>query len=94
MKPNFKILTTGILVLFMVSALCGTGLAAEASMLKGKVIEGSKLSTEEGEVYEVVVTEAGQDLLQNDGKMVEVKGFVVEKEGKKVIEVESFTVIE
>ena len=38
--------------------------------------------------------ESGKDLLQNTGKMVEVKGYVVEKEGQKVIEVESFTVIE
>jgi len=94
MKPNFKILTTGILVLFLLSVLCGTGLAAEAAMLKGKVIEGSKLSTEEGQVYDVADTESGKDLLQNTGKMVEVKGYVVEKEGQKVIEVESFTVIE
>jgi hypothetical protein len=94
MKHHAKIFITGLFSLILVLSLCGTGLSADMASISGKITAENELVADDGQVYNIADTEGGQDLLQNVDKMVEVKGTVSEKDGKKEITVNSFKVVE
>ena len=59
------------------------------------VIKSVRLTTDENIIYEVALDEKGIELGEKmDGKQVEVKGIVTEKDEQKWIEVQSFKALE
>ena len=94
MKHYARIFSTGLFTLILVFSLCGTGFSSDMASISGKITAENKLVADDGQVYNIADTEGGQDLLQNVDKIVEVKGTVSEKDGKKEITVNSFKVVE
>ena len=93
-----KILLLGMIVL----ALCVSVVMAEEIVVQGTVAVTkdadnniTAITLNAGEVvYSVVLNEKGKELATSDGKKVEVRGVVTEKDKVKFIEVNSFKVIE
>lgn len=94
MKHYARIFSTGLFALILVFSLCGTGFSSDMASISGKITAENKLVADDGQVYNIADTEGGQNLLQNVDKIVEVKGTVSEKDGKKEITVNSFKVVE
>jgi hypothetical protein len=77
------------MILAMVVVFAGIATAAETQTVTGTLVSKDQLKADNGDVYTLENTEAAQNLDQMMDKKVEVKGAVMEKEGKKVIQVES-----
>jgi hypothetical protein len=77
------------MILAMVVVFSGIASAAETQTLTGTLVSKDQLKADDGQVYTLENTEAAQNLDQLMDKKVEIKGAVMEKEGKKVIQVES-----
>ena len=93
MKHYAKIFVTGLFSLILVFSLCATGFSSDMASISGKITAENELVADDGQVYNIADTEGGQNLLENVDKMVEVKGTVAEKDGKKEITVDSFRVV-
>ena len=91
MKKNALI---GLLAIIALVFTAGIGIAAEPVTIQGQITEDSQLMTEDGEFYEIVDNEAGMQVMEMVGEMIEVRGTVVEDEGIKEITVESFSVVQ
>lgn len=94
MKRYIKVFSTGFLVLILALFICGTGFSADKMAISGKITAENQLVAEDGQIYNIADTASGNDLLQNIDKIVEVKGTVSEKDGKKELTVKSFKVVE
>ena len=94
MKRYAKFFTTGFLVLILALLFCGTGFSEDKMPISGKITPENQLVTEDGQIYDIADTKGGFELLQNTDKIVEVKGTVSEKNGKKELTVKSFRVVE
>jgi hypothetical protein len=89
-KKTMIILMTVLTLVFTVSI----GVAEEPVMLKGQVTEDNQLMTEDGELYDIAESENGEQVMDMVGETVEVRGTLIDSEDTKVIQVESFTVVE
>jgi hypothetical protein len=94
MKNFIKLFSTGLITLVLLFSLGGPALSADMTMISGKITAENELVAEDGQVYNIANTEGGKKLLKNVDKIVEVKGTVSEKDGKKEITVNSFRVVE
>ena len=94
MKRYAKYFATGFLVLTIALLFCGTGFSEDKMAISGKITPENQLVTEDGQIYDIADTKSGFKLLQNIDKLVEVKGTVSEKNGKKELTVKSFKVVE
>lgn len=88
-----KGIITVMAVLISIALMAGPCLAGD-TMVSGKVTADNQLMGDDGQIYEVVDTDSGNELLQHTEKKVAVKGMVAEQDGKKMITVTSFEVIE
>lgn len=77
------------MILAMIVVFAGIASAAETQTVTGTLVSKDQLKADNGDVYTLENTEAAKNLDQLMDKKVEVKGAVMEKEGKKVIQVES-----
>lgn len=85
-------------VLFLVSMMSGVALSGEKKVAESEVIitgiiYGNQLMDIEGQVFNIDDTQKGKDLGTYYGKMVKVKGTVIESEGHKQITVSTYKVI-
>ena len=78
----------------MQSIRSGNRFSADKMAISGKITAENQLVAEDGQIYNIADTASGNDLLQNIDKIVEVKGTVSEKDGKKELTVKSFKVVE
>jgi hypothetical protein len=89
-----KVLIIGLLAMVVVGFMFGAGLASEPVMIQGQVTEDNQLMDEAGNVYDIVDTEAGNEVVELVGAKVEIQGTVMEDQDGKVIAIESFRIIE
>jgi len=88
-----------VCALFMVVMMSGVALSAEKKaaeqeiMITGTINDTNQLVDKDGQAFGVADNEQGKELLTHVGEKVEVKGTVMESEGKKLIEVSSYKVI-
>ncbi len=76
------------------------GTAAEQAMpagehltMSGKINENSQFVDNKGEVFNLADNEKGMEVKSMSGMKVQIKGTVMEKEGKKVIDVTEYNVL-
>ena len=74
-------------------ALSGEKKVAESEVIITGIIYGNQLMDIEGQVFNIDDTQKGKDLGTYYGKMVKVKGTVIESEGHKQITVSTYKVI-
>lgn len=89
-----KVLIIGLLAVVVVGFMVGAGLASEPVMIQGQVTEDNQLMDDAGNVYDIVDTEAGNEVVELVGQKVEIQGTLIEEQDGKVIAIESFRVIE
>ncbi|MBI9085858.1 MAG: hypothetical protein JEZ11_19825 [Desulfobacterales bacterium] len=83
-----------MLTLMMSVLLAGPSPAEEATVV-GRVVDTQNIITEEGVIYEVALTDLGDELLlDHDGDLVEIIGTIEESDGLKIITVISYNVVE
>jgi hypothetical protein len=66
---------------------------AQETMITGTINDTNQLVDKDGQAFGVADNEQGKELLTLVGETVEVKGTVMESEGKKLIDVSSYKVI-
>jgi len=93
MKRNKKFLAVGICALLLVAMLAGTALLAAEVTITGTISEEG-IVADDGQVYAVAKNDKGEELMELVNKKVQVTGTVEEAEGKKVITITDFEVIE
>ena len=94
MKKNMLKLMVGLMVLVVVVMLGGIAGAAEKVKIVGTVNGENQIDTDNDEAIDIAETDAGNELMMEIGKKVEVIGTVTGEGDKKEITVESFKVIE
>jgi hypothetical protein len=88
-----------VCALFMVVMMSGVALSAEKKaaeqgiMISGTINSTNQIVDKDGQAFGVADNEQGKELLKHVGEKVEVKGTVMESEGKKLIDVSSYKVI-
>ena len=88
-----------VCALFMVVMMSGVALAAEKKaaeqevIIAGTINDANQLVDKEGQIFDVADDEQGKELLTHVGEKVQVKGTVLESEGKKLIKVSAYEVI-
>ena len=94
MKQNKKFLAVGICALLLVAMLAGTAALLAAEVTITGTISGEGIVADDGQVYAVAENDKGEELMELVNKKVQVTGTVEEAEGKKVITITDFKVIE
>ena len=83
-----------LLALLLPALLANPPYAAEDIVI-GRVTDAQNIITGKGIVYEVALTDLGDELLiDHDGDLVEVLGTIESSDGFKIITVISYTVLE
>jgi hypothetical protein len=95
MHKNVKKQLMGAVVVFSVFALIGTVTAGQSVTIVGTINDDGVLVDKGGEIYMLNEDEKSEELVENAGNKVELKGTVKESsDGTKTIAVESYKVIE
>lgn len=102
MKKQSKLLSSILLTLLISLPLTLAALAAEENpetpageivTVTGEVNDNYQLITNEGVVYEIGVSDAGDELIRYPGARAKVEGQVIEEEGLKTIYVTAYHLI-
>jgi len=93
MKRNKKFLAVGICALLLLGMLFATALLAAEVTIRGTISEEG-IVADDGQVYAVAENEKGDELMDLVDKKIRVTGTVEEREGKMMIEVTSYEVIQ
>jgi predicted lipoprotein with Yx(FWY)xxD motif len=95
MHKNVKKLLMSALVVFSVLAFIGAAIAGQSMTIVGTINDDGVLVDKSGELYMLNEDEKSEELTENAGNKVEVKGTVKESsDGTKTITVESYKVME
>jgi len=94
MKKNTMKLMVSFMVLVVVVMLGGIAGAAEKVKIVGTVNGENQIDTDNDETIGIAETDAGNELMMEIGKKVEVIGTVEGEGDNKEITVESFKVLE
>ena len=94
MRRNGKKLIIGLLALVLAVFLAGPALSGGAVTITGTVNDDYQIVTSDGKVYDVVDTEKGDEVTENVDKKVKVTGTVEESEGKMMISITNYEVLE
>jgi len=85
----------GILVIFAIFAFCGTAIAGQSMTIVGTINDDGVLVDQKGELYIIGEDEKSEELTENAGQKVEVKGTMEESsDGTKTIAIESYKVMQ
>lgn len=89
-----------VCALFMVVMMSGVALSAEKAaeqdqgiMITGTINNSNQLVDKDGQIFSVADNEQGKELLSHVGMKVQVKGTVLESEGKKLITVTAYEIL-
>jgi len=88
-----KILLAACVLVIAVFAIC-RGVLADQVTIKGTVNEDRQIVADDGEIYEVADTELGGEVVTLVGVKVLVMGTVEETDGKKVVTVTAYQVLD
>ena len=94
MRRNEKKLVISILALVLVAFLSGPALSGDAMTITGTINEDNQIVTDDGKTYDVVDTEKGDEVVEMVDKKVKATGTVEESEGKMMISITEYEVIE
>ena len=94
MSKKSRWVTLGIICVLSFALIFSSPALADEVTISGKINDQYQIVTKNSTVYEVADTDMGNDLLNNVGKNVKVTGRVVVEEGKKIIFVTFYEVIE
>jgi hypothetical protein len=87
-RKNIAALLTGLAILIFVAP----AFAAKITVT-GKVSNDMKILAEDGTVYDIAEDDMGETVIVYTGKKVQVTGKVKAKDGKKILTVEEFKVM-
>jgi hypothetical protein len=87
--------------LFVVVLMSGVAFSADKApamqdqelMITGTINNANQLVDKDGQIFSVADTEQGKELVTHVGMKVQVKGTVLESEGKKQISVSAYEII-
>jgi len=98
MKRTISII---VCALFVVVMMTGVAFSAEKSaamqeqelMITGTINNANQIVGKDGQIFDVAETQQGKELVTHVGLKVQVKGTVMESEGKKQISVSAYEII-
>ena len=90
-----------VCALFVVVMMSGVAFSAERSvakqdqemMMTGTINNANQIVDKDGQIFDVTDTKEGKEMLIHVGMNVQVKGTVVESEGKKQISVSAYEIM-
>ena len=90
-----------VCALFMVVMMSGVAFSAEKGaamldqemMITGTINNANQIVDKDGQIFDVADTLEGKELLTHVGMKVQVKGTVLESEGKKQISVSAYKIM-
>ncbi len=94
MKRNKKCLLASFCALIIVVFLSGIAFSEEEITITGKVNDSYQIAADDGRVYEIGITEKGDEVIDLVDKRIKATGIVEESEGEKIINITSYEVIE
>jgi hypothetical protein len=94
MGKNGKKWVIGILALALVAFFAGPALSGDAITITGTINEDGEFITDDGKTYDVVDTEKGDEVVEMVDKKVKATGTVEESEGKMMISITEYEVLE
>lgn len=84
----------GSLVIFTIIAFCSIAVADKSIKIVGTINEDGVFVDQNGTFYLLAEDEKSEELTENSGKKVEVKGSVEENsDGNKTISIESYKIL-
>ncbi len=89
-----KKMLSGLICLAMLALLSGIAIAAEESVIVGTITEDNQIVDQDGQAYMIKQNKQADDIIEFVGKKVQIKGTVLEADGKKTIEIVSYELIE
>ena len=91
MLKNVKKQLLGVLVIFAIFAFCGAAIAGQSVTIVGTINDDGVLVDQKGELYILTEDEKSEELAENAGQKVRVKGTMEESsDGTKTIAIESY----
>jgi hypothetical protein len=93
-KKMKKRMLSGLICLAMLALLSGIAVAAEESIIVGTITEDNQIITQDGQAYMIKQNKQADDIIAFVGKKAQIKGTVLEADGKKTIEIVSYELIE
>ncbi|MBN2569109.1 MAG: hypothetical protein JXB42_06730 [Deltaproteobacteria bacterium] len=98
-KNNVNIVMVLVFVITLSMSINGLKAAdnakeGEAVKITGTINEIDQLIAEDGVIYEIDITDAGNALVEEAGKKVEATGFLEDLAGVKSISISSYRIIE
>jgi hypothetical protein len=75
------------------SAEKGAAMQEQDLMITGTINNANQIVDKDGQIFDVADTQQGQELVTHVGLKVQVKGTVMESEGKKQISVSAYEII-
>lgn len=94
MNRNKKYLLAGLCALIIVVFLSGIAFSEEVKTITGKVNDSYQIVADDGRVYEIGITEKGDEVVDLFDKRVKVTGTLEESEGERIINITSYEVLE
>ena len=85
------------IIVTLAMAMCFSGIVSASSHMKtitGTLVSEGQLKADDGQKYMIEDPGAAQNLDQMINKKVEIKGTVKEKEGNKVLQIDSIKQVE
>jgi uncharacterized membrane protein affecting hemolysin expression len=90
-----------VCALFVVIMMSGVAFSSEESvakqdqemMMTGTINNANQIVDKDGQIFDVTDTKEGKELLTHVGMNVQVKGTVLESEGKKQISVSAYEIM-
>ena len=89
-----KRIFSGLLCLAMIACLSTFAIASEDSIIVGTITADNEIVNQEGQAFLIKQNKQGEDIIAFVGQKAQVKGTVLEADGKKTIEITSYELIE
>ncbi|WDN90539.1 hypothetical protein BuS5_03510 [Desulfosarcina sp. BuS5] len=96
-----KRMFTGLICLAMIAFLSAVAIASEEAVIPpeefvivGTIMQDNQIVDQDGQSYVIKQIKEGDDIIELVGKKVQIKGTVLEADGKKTIEMVSYELVE
>ena len=98
MKRTICLLVCALFVVVMMSGVAlssekGAAKPAQEMMITGTINNANQIVGKDGQIFDVADTKEGNELVTHVGMKVQVKGTVLESEGKKQISVTAYEIM-
>ena len=98
MKRTISIVACTLFVVVMMAGVAfsaekGAAMQDQEQMITGTINNASQIVDKDGQIFDVADNQQGKELVTHVGLKVQVKGTVMENEGKKQISVSAYEII-